>query len=516
MALILGGFHALGYAPYDLWYVSLFTLVGLFLIFSYIKSNKQLASIVFCFCLANNFVSLFWISKVLNNFGQMPMPLVIICLFAFGIYLALLPTFCTYFISRIFYKENTLKLLVGIPIFWIIAENINGFLFTGFPWNWLGYTQIDSELSNYAPIFGVLGVSYFTLLIASATALAIKKFNFLYLSFAIAIYAIGAWLSTIEYTDNEKPIKVALMQGNIPTETKWDPEQVIPTLENYMGLLNDNLDASLVVWPESAIPALENNLTGFISKLDEDLSDQSIGLITGVQYYNEKKNEFYNGIIGIGDISSNNKIHYEYGVSNRYYKHHLVPIGEFVPFESLLRTLGPIFNMPMSSFTRGNTHQPNILIKNLNIASAICYEIVFSDEMRNQIYYGTNMIITISNDGWFNYSNGPYQHLNIARMRAKEFSKPVLRATNNGITAVIDKKGNIQSQILQNIRATLRTEIAPSIGITPYANFGNTFLWLGFALLLLISIWNKIYRLLLITFSKIERNLFKKVSEILK
>ena len=188
----------------------------------------------------------------------------------------------------------------------------------------------------------------------------------------------------------------------------------------------------------------------------------------------KKDNKYYNGIIGLGVVDKAKTVMYKFGESNRYYKRHLVPIGEYLPLGDLVRAIGPIFNMPMNYFSHGAEKQPNIQSQGLNIASAICYEIIFNSELSTQINENTNIIATISNDGWFNGTNGPHQHLSIARMRAKEFGKPVMRATNNGITAVIDYNGNIISELPQNVTSSLKTVLRPTKGITPFCIYGKT------------------------------------------
>ena len=254
--------------------------------------------------------------------------------------------------------------------------------------------------------------------------------------------------------------------------------------------MRSNLDTEIMVWPESAIPDLENNMEKLkvLSMLDYEAKYNNIGLITGIQYYDVAKQQFFNSMLGIGVIDKKKERQYTFGEGNRYYKRHLVPIGEFVPFEWLLRQMGPIFNMPMSSFTRGSDVQENIMVQDLNVASAICYEMVYNNELRDQVNEKSNLIVTVSNDGWFNYTDAPMQHLYIARLRAKEFGKPVLRATNNGITAVIDHQGNIVKTIPANITATLRAEFRPTYGETPFSRFGSSFVYFYIGLTLLHTV----------------------------
>ena len=358
---------------------------------------------------------------------------------------------------------------------------------TGFSWDMLGYTQIDSILSGYAPLFGVQGISLIMFVTAAYLAYTFIRKNIVYVTVPAILMITAAPLSRFSYIEEGNPMKVALVQGNVNTTLHWDPNHIWKELQIYYDEFIANLDTEIMIWPESAIPDLEHNMEKLkvISTLDKAARSNGIGLITGIQYYDDKNRLFFNSMLGLGVIDRQKNIKYKFGEGNRYYKRHLVPIGEFVPFEWLLRQFGPIFNMPMSSFTRGSRNQPNIIIQDLKVASAICYEMAYNTELREQIYDNTNLIVTVSNDGWFNYTNGPVQHLFIARMRAREFGKPVLRATNNGITAVIDSDGRIVDTIPENITATLRTEFRPTYGETPFKKFGLmwVYLYIGSALL---------------------------------
>lgn len=250
----------------------------------------------------------------------------------------------------------------------------------------------------------------------------------------------------------------------------------------YADLTRENWDADIIVWPEAAIPAFEIEVPSFLRNIDAAAKMNNSAIITGVVNQGED-GQFYNSILSLG---VNPYGDYSFDMDKRYHKHHLLPFGEFVPFEDVLRPLAPFFNLPMSSFSRGDFVQPNIVANGKHMDPALCYEIIFSEQVRQNVTDDTDFILTLSNDAWFGHSIGPLQHMEIARMRALELGKPLIRSTNNGVTAVTDHKGKIIEQIPQFETAVLRAELVPTDGQTPYRIVGTwpLYIWAGLSLML--------------------------------
>lgn len=357
-------------------------------------------------------------------------------------------------------------LLAFLPAALVIADYIIGVLFTGFPWMYVGYTTIDSPFAAFAPLVGVRGISLLFFICAGAIALAIER-RYVYLPVAGFIFFVSIIIMGIKYVTPMEPIKVAGIQGNIEQSIKWDPEHTIPSIKKYMNLTSPELGKNdVVVWPESAMPVYVQQILPLLDDLNYLANEQDTALLMGIQRVTPDKHS-YNSMYVFGQ--SKNLFD-----AQIYDKRHLVPFGEVVPFESLTRQLGSIFNFPMSSFSPGAIDQEQIHIKksNLKFIPALCYESIFPELMLSMHSDETNGIIMISNDSWYGDTRGPIEHLAIARMRSMEMQKPMIRVTNSGITAYIDELGSVVERLPSDEEGVLHMQYVPTSGTTPYAKGG--------------------------------------------
>ncbi|MBL0711625.1 MAG: apolipoprotein N-acyltransferase, partial [Colwellia sp.] len=308
----------------------------------------------------------------------------------------------------------------------------------------------------------------------------------------IIISGLGMLLSPINWVaPNGKTAKVALVQGNIEQAIKWVPEQEWPTMLKYLDLTSVNYNADIIIWPESAIPAIEPSAQDFLTTVNRSAILNNSAVITGILNYNFETRQYFNSLIVLGKKQLDDEQGYFYNHSNRYSKHHLLPIGEFVPFQEWLRPIAPLFNLPMSSFSRGDYQQHNLIAKGLNILPLLCFEIAFPHQLAANLTNKTDLLLTVSNDAWFGDSHGPHQHMEIARMRALEFGRPLLRSTNNGITAVVDHQGKFIARIPQFKEAVLTATVPLVTGETPYSQWPRLILFMmivmPFAIVMLLQ-----------------------------
>lgn len=532
LAALLGAIQVFAFAPFAQWWVLYPSFIGIFLLLNQtLIHGKKLFLVSFVFNLTMFICTLHWIYVSMDLFGGMPLIVSAFLIVLLCAYLALFPTFALWLSYKIPTQSNSIRLLMIVPSIWLITDWLRGWVLTGFPWAYLGYSHADTPLVGFAPILGVQGVTLAILLIcASLTLLVIRNSMPLAASLIVLLIAGGYGLKQLSFTTLQDPISVKLVQGNIDQNKKWLTAHLPTSLYKYLQLsgiqitpaildslmlgqnvkspsvvadlkasglsleetkyqqrVNDNKE--LIIWPESAIAALEINMQAYLQLLSPVLEANNKSLITGIINYNVFDKSYLNSIIMLGKLPEG--LGYSEVSPNRYAKHQLLPIGEFVPFEDLLRPLAPYFNLPMSSFKRGGAIQENLRSSETSLAPALCYEIAFPELLRQNIHKDTGVILTLSNDAWFGDSIGPHQHLEIARMRAIEFAKPVLRSTNNGITAIFNDKGEEMGRLPQNVAAVLSQEIQPAYGETPYQRFGQLplfiFCFLSFAGALLLN-----------------------------
>ncbi len=462
-AILAGAILPGAFAPHHLWPLAIFSPAILQCVWLYHKTPKAAFISGLGYGLGMFGAGVSWVFVSIHRYGNTNIPLAVLMTTLFVVVLALFIATQGYVLKRFFRGNTTAFYLLGFPSSWVLFEWLRSWLFTGFPWLYLGYSQLQTPLSGYAPIMSVYGVSTALAVTSGALILLLKgnvRIKIIGSVLIVLIWGVGYFLQQHDFTkSSSKLYTVALIQGNIKPFDKFASLDPIGSTEKIYGKLSETAwGADLILWPESALPLPLPYSKSYIDALAKRARLHHSTLITGIQVINNKE-EYHNSLIALGEGS---------GI---YHKYHLVPFGDFLPFEHWLRGLIGFFDLPMSSFISGPAKQPLIAAGNLKLAPLICYEIAFPELLRDTLR-DADAIITLSEDGWFGESWGPNQHLEIAQMRALETGRMVLRATTSGITAIIDPKGKVQATIPQFEARVLSGTFQSQKGTTPWVKVG--------------------------------------------
>ncbi|MCA1799348.1 MAG: apolipoprotein N-acyltransferase [Xanthomonadaceae bacterium] len=462
-ALVAGAFWPLAFAPFGLWPVALMSLVALFWLVEHASPGNS-AKRAFAFGIGLFGAGTWWVYVSISHFGGLHWALAGTVTGAMIVALALFVTLFGWAAARGLPPNGPARWLLGLPAVWVLVEWLRSWVLSGFPWLSAGYAFTDTWLAGYAPMGGVLAMSTGAALTAGAILwVGNERSVRATVGAALLVAAVwlgGAALDRVEWTTAVgPPVTVALLQGNVTQDKKWLTEQLEPTIRLYHQMTLEHADADIVVWPEAALPALKFQLDPYLERLAEVTREAGTSVVMGVLVWDAVDDHYYNSILAVesGDL---------------YHKRHLVPFGEFFPVPDAVRNWLRLLSLPYSDFTRGARDQAPLTAAGQRLAGSICYEVAYGGEMIRAVPDST-LLVNISNDGWFGNTIAPHQHLQIARLRAREAGRWMLRATNTGVTAVIDSRGKLTAVLPQFEQGALRATVQPRDGATPYARAAN-------------------------------------------
>ncbi len=475
----LGGVAA--FAPFNLAPLAVLSLTGLFGLWArHGRTRRSAAGIGFAFGVAHFLGGVHWIFVSLSVYGGMPPPLAAFGTLLFACYLALFPMLVGLLLAWRPWSDRR-RWLVLAPLAWVLAEWARGTLLTGFPWLTFGFAHSDTPLAGFAPLLGVYGMTALNALLAGLLVWTMRQHSrpgwLKAGAAAVAVLLVGQGLRGVEWTAPGKPVTVSLLQGNIPQDIKWNPDYAAQSLDTYVRLL-DRSHGALRILPETALPMFWHQVPPELHRaLAARAQADGARVLLGIPEW--RGNEIYhNSALLLDDPHQ------------VYRKEHLVPFGEFLPMRPVMRWLLDILHIPLADFTAGAPNQPLIDVAGQRVAVDICYEDLFGAEIAARAGSAT-LLVNQSNLAWFGDSIALPQHLQIARLRALETGKPMLRATNTGVTAAIDADGRVLGMLPLFQADVLEVSLQGRTGQTPYTRWRDQWLWGLLPLLLIVMGWRK-------------------------
>jgi apolipoprotein N-acyltransferase len=482
-ALCMGAALNTAFAPFGWWPVAVAAPAALFALIRGLPSRRALWA-GFAFGVGLFGFGTYWLYTCLHVFGLVPVWLTLVLQIVLVAILAAYPAALCCVANRLWLKPGATRDWLVLPALWVLLEWLRGWLLSGFPWLSLGYAFIDTPLAGWAPICGVYGVTWAAALAASGIMRAVAPKEratrrLAALGLIAAVVLAPAFAARHEWTRPAgAPMPVAAVQGAVPQDQKWQYDNRDATLDRYRDLTARAWGARLIVWPESALPVLAPDIPDYLKDLRDLGRAHGADFVIGLVDYLPATQQYFNGILVIS------------AGGGWYYKRHLVPFGEYFPVPAVVRSWMRLMSLPYDDFSAGAERQPILRAADQPLGLTICYEDAFGSSQLPILREAT-LLINVTNNAWFGNSTAPHEHLQIARMRALEAGRFLIRATNDGVTAIIGPHGEVIGRLPQFQQAVLRATVQPLTGLTPYARFGNYPLVIATLALLALAAWRR-------------------------
>ena len=477
LALPAGAVVSLAFAPFNWWPLGILGTAYLFALWHEAPPRRAALS-GFLFTAGTFLAGTYWLYHSVHEIGRAPIALTIFVIVAIAGVMGGYTALVGYALARWVRTQGALRWLVVFPAAIAVLEWFRGWFLSGFPWLALGYTQTDTPLAGLAPVVGIYGVSFFVTLTAGALVALLfgsSRTRIAAVSALVAVWILGFALWGREWTQpTSRPVTVALVQGAVPQEMKWDQAQFEATLRLYRDLTKPHLGADIIVWPESALAAPVDMLGSFLGPQWDAAKRSGSTLVLGQlrRDPDPRREVYYNAVLALGDEPQ------------WYAKRRLVPLSEYFPVPEFVSNWLQGMDLPYSGFEAGGDSQPALDAAGQKLGVSVCYEDAYASDQLAVLREAT-LLVNVTNDAWFGDSTAAHQHLQISRMRALEAGRTMLRAANDGISAIIGPDGRITSTLPRFQPNVLTGSVQPRIGLTPYARVGN---WLvisvSFAILL--------------------------------
>jgi len=460
LALAAGLVMPLGFAPFgEAWAA----FVGLAVIFAVVAAApaRRAALAAYLFGLGYAGLGVYWIFIAVGEYGGGVLAASLVTPLFIALF-ALLPLAALMLGRWIGRGRTALTPLLALPLAWVLVEWVRSWLLTGATWLSIGYTQLETPLAGIAPLLGVYGVGLAMAPVAGALAwwllrpLSARPLAPVLLASAVfgtAMVLPGGWTQPVG-----QALDVALLQGNISQDQKWLEANREETLRDYVEASREHFGRDLVIWPETAVPAFYHQVREqYLAPLAAEARAAGTTLLVGAPVADPAGEGMFNAVVALNESPA------------FYYKRHLVPFGEYVPFREQFGGILDFVGAPLGDFNAGTSARP-LPAAGYDIGVSVCYEVTFGAEVADALP-AADLLLNVSNDAWFGRSLAPWQHLEMARMRALETGRPMLRATNTGVTALIDHRGRITASGPLFEPAVVTGEVRPRTGATPYVRW---------------------------------------------
>ena len=479
IAAAAGGLVACSFAPLDWWPLAVLGPAVLMWLWQG-ATRREAAWLGFWFNAGTFAAGTYWLYISIRIFGEAPLAVAFALMVGLVVIMGLYHAALGYAVTRWLPVSGAVRWFLGVPAAWLLIEWWRGWFLSGFSWLSLGYSQTDTWLAGFAPVAGVYGISAMLLLSAGGLTGLIcgtPRVRIVGTVLCALPWLAGFGLDRVDWTrPSGAPVAVAVIQGSISQEQKWLDTNQDNILKLYQQLTEKVLGTQLVVWPESAIPDLANNQLPYIETLYRETRTRGTGLVFGVLRKADESDDYYNSVLSLDKTIS------------WYDKDHLVPFAEFFPVPHFVRTWLRLMSLPYEDFTRGGANQPPLPVAGLNLGATICYEDAYGSAMLG-VLGKADALVNVTNDAWFGHSTARYQHFQIARMRALEAGRYLIRAANNGVTGVIGPHGEVVARAPEFEAYTLMSSVTPRTGLTPYARVGNWLIVILATLALAYGLW---------------------------
>jgi len=480
IALAAGFAGVLGFGPFGFFWASLASVAVLVWLW-WDAAPRRAAWLGFLYGAGLFGAGVSWVYVSMHVYGHMPPWMAGLAVVVFVAILSLYPALVGWLYRGFLARRGLPAAAAGLPALWALSEWVRGWAFSGFPWLSLGYSQVDAWLGGWSPVLGVYGVSWLVMLNAVLLVSALRHDQPRWRA-AAAVVIGAAWLgglalSQVRWADADgPPLGVALVQGNVSLDRKWASEQRPQIVKRYLTLSNHLEDRDLVVWPEAALPYFISEVDGRIWRsMHRHPADFVLGLLE--ENTDTGTVRTYNSVVAVTG-----------GGRQVYRKAHLVPFGEYLPLKPLFGWVIDYLKIPMSDFNAWEgPEQGPLRAAGTELGITVCYEDAFPKETAKRLP-AARVLVNVSEEAWFGDSLAPHQRIQMARMRALETARPMLRAANTGVSAIIDHRGRITAGSEQFVATVVKGPVQPMQGTTPYVRWGNAGIVALSALLIVLSV----------------------------